>query len=208
MHHSFLNLSRLFIHRTQRHLSSSSSKFAEFRHVLQPNKPKVEESFIIPPSVVEQQAQDKEILSTLLTMAMLVGTGLLGYRYFLDTTTTRINSPSKPTTISKEEKKYLKRIKSEKEEKEAKWKSELSLLLKQRALYDVEVLIDNRIGGGKNLKARYGDILEVLREDTGPGKQYAMCRTKGERPQVGLFPTHYMGERVETRKGWFDWMFK
>lgn len=102
----------------------------------------------------------------------------------------------------------MKQLENETKEKENLWIQEQAVLLKQKALYECEVLIDNRIGGGKNIKAKYGDILEVLQENTGPGNQYDMCRTKGEKPHVGFFPTHYLGEKVETKnsaRGWLSW---
>jgi hypothetical protein len=216
-------LCRRILHRQLRQLSSISkpggggNKFEEFRGVLQkpPPPPKAEAAvpYEVPASVLEQQAKDKDALSAVVMFGVLVGTGLMGYRYrhFFDRKTTPSGSIN-PAVLSKEEKKYRKLIEKQKKEKECKWKEERAVLLKQTKLFDCEVLIDNRIGGDylglRHLKARYGDVLEVLQEDTGPGNQYAMCRTKGKDPQIGLYPTHYLGDKVETKqRDWFSWLF-
>lgn len=196
----------------------SNSTFAEFQRVvhrkplpspspLQPKKQGLFDGPVpVPHEIKEQQANDIVQLLSLVIVGSLVGAGLWGYQYFLKHKSTI--EDSKRPVLSKAELKYKKQLENKKNEKEILWHQEQVVLLKQKALYDCEVLIDNRIGGGKNIKAKYGDILEVLQENTGPGNQYAMCRTKGEIPHVGFFPTHYLGDKVETKnnsRGWLHW---
>ena len=83
------------------------------------------------------------------------------------------------------------------------WNEEKRQLLKAKPLFECVIRMESKLDGYKLFQGAIGDVVEVLKEETGPGSLYNMVRGTGAKSSlVGWYATKYLEKIERKKKGW------